>query len=68
MGLYSDLLLIRTLHLVPFARYSASKILVCDLDLSESLKVKYFIFFSSSSSRDHTGDIDPQWRNMDCCI
>ena len=24
--------------------------------------------YCSSSSRDHTGDIDPQWRNMDCCI
>ena len=23
---------------------------------------------SSSSSKDHTGDIDPQWRNVDCCI
>ena len=23
---------------------------------------------SSSSSRDHTGDIDPQWRNVDCCM
>ena len=23
---------------------------------------------SSSSSRDHTGAIDPQWRNVDCCI
>ena len=21
----------------------------------------------SSSRRDHTGDIDPQWCNMDCC-
>ena len=23
---------------------------------------------SSSSSRNHTVDIDPQWRNMDCCM
>ena len=23
---------------------------------------------SSSSSRVHTVDIDPQWHNMDCCI
>ena len=44
MGLHTDFLLIRTLYLVPFARYSASKILVCDLDLSGSLKVKYFNF------------------------
>ena len=45
MGLYNDLLLIRTLYLVPFARYSASKISVWDLDLSGSPKVKYFTFF-----------------------
>ena len=42
MGLYNDLLLIRTLYLVPFARYSASKISVCDLDLPGSPKVEYF--------------------------
>ena len=45
MGLYNDLLLIRTLYLLPFARYSASKISVSDLDLSGSPKVEYFIFF-----------------------
>ena len=45
MGLYNDLLLIQTLYLVPFARYSASKISVCDLDLSRSPKVKYFTCF-----------------------
>ena len=45
MGLYNDLLLIRTLYLVPFARYLASKISFCDLDLSGSPKVKYFNFF-----------------------
>ena len=35
----------QTLCLIPFARYSASKISVSDLDLSESPKVKYFLFF-----------------------
>ena len=45
MGLYNGLLLIRTLYLVPFARYSASKISVSDLDFSGSTKVKYFNFF-----------------------
>ena len=45
MGLYTDLLLIRTVYLVPFARYSASKISVSDPDLSGSPKVKYFTFF-----------------------
>ena len=33
------------LYLLPFVRYSASKILVSDLDLSGSPKVKYFYFF-----------------------
>ena len=42
MGLYDGLLLIRTLNLVPFARYSVFKISVSDLDLSESPKLKYF--------------------------
>ena len=45
MELYNDVLLIQTLYLLPFARYSASKISVCDLDLSGSPKVKYFDFF-----------------------
>ena len=45
MGLYNDLLLIRILSLVPFARYSASKISFCDIDLSGSPKVKYFTVF-----------------------
>ena len=45
MGLYNGVLLIRTLYLVPFARYSASTISVSDLDLSGSPKVKYFTFF-----------------------
>ena len=43
IGLYNDLLWIRTVYLVPFARYSASKISVSDL--SGSPKVKYFTFF-----------------------
>ena len=43
--LHNGILLIRTLYLVPFVRYSASKISVSDLDLSGSLKVKYFNFF-----------------------
>ena len=47
MGLYTDVLLIRTLYLVPFARYSASKISVDDLDRSGSPKVKYFNFLES---------------------
>ena len=37
--------LIRTLFLIPFARYSASKIPVDDLDLSGSPKVKYVYYF-----------------------
>ena len=37
--------LIRTLFLIPFARYSASKISVNDLDLSGSPKVKYVYYF-----------------------
>ena len=45
MGLYNDVLLIQTLYLVPFARYSTSKISVSDLDLSGPPKVKYFYFF-----------------------
>ena len=45
MGLYNDLPLIRTLYLVPFARYSASEISISDLDLSRSPKVKYFYLF-----------------------
>ena len=44
MQLYNDVLLMQTLCLVPFARYSASKISVSDLDLSGSSKVKYFYF------------------------
>ena len=44
MGLYNDVLLIQTLYLIPFARYSASKISDSDLDLSGSPKVKYFNF------------------------
>ena len=38
MRLYNDLLLIQTLYLVPFAIYSAFKILVSDFDLSRSTK------------------------------
>ena len=45
MRLCNDLLLIGTLYLVPFARYSPSKISINDLDLSGSPKVKYFTFF-----------------------
>ena len=45
MRLCNDVLLIQTLYLVPFARYSASKISVSDFDLSGSPKVKYFYFF-----------------------
>ena len=45
MGLYNDVLLIQTLYLVPFARYSTSKISVSDLDLSGSPKVKYLTFY-----------------------
>ena len=44
MPIYNDVLLIQTLYLVSFARYSASKISVSDLDLSGSPKVKYFYF------------------------
>ena len=45
MWLYNGVLLIPTLYLSPFTRYSASKISVSDLDLSGSPKVKYFDFF-----------------------
>ena len=45
MGLYDGFLLIRTLNLVPFARYSVSKISVSDINLIESTKVEYFTFF-----------------------
>ena len=48
MGLCNGLLLKRTLYLVPFARYSASKISVSDLDLSGSPRVKYFAFFGET--------------------
>ena len=44
MGLCDDLLLIRTLYFVAFARYSAFEISVSDLDLSGSPKVKFFTF------------------------
>ena len=47
--LYNGDLLIQTLYLIPFARYSASKISVSDLDLSGSPKVKYFFSFVSES-------------------
>ena len=43
--LYNGVLLIRTLYLIPFARYFASKISVSELDLSGSPKVKYSTFF-----------------------
>ena len=45
MRLYNDVLLIQTFYLLPFARYSASKISDSDLDLSGSPKVKYFTVF-----------------------
>ena len=45
VSLYNSVLLIQTLYLIPFARYSASKISVSDLDLSGSPKVKYFYVF-----------------------
>ena len=45
MGLRNGLLLIRTLYLVPFTRYSASETLISDLELSGSPKVEYFHFF-----------------------
>ena len=45
MPLYNGVLLIRTLFLVPFARYSVSNISVSDLELSGSPKVKYFAIF-----------------------
>ena len=45
MRLDNDLLLIWTVYLVPFARYSASKISVGDLDHSGSPKIKYSTFF-----------------------
>ena len=44
MRLYNGFLLILTFYLLPFASYSASKISVSGLDLSESPKVKYFNF------------------------
>ena len=44
MQLYNGDPLIRTLYFIPFARYSASKISVSDLDLSGSPTVKYFSF------------------------
>ena len=47
MLLYNGVLLIRTLYLVPFARYSTCKISVRDLDLSGSPKVKCFTFFGN---------------------
>ena len=47
MRLYIDLLLIRTLYLVPFARYPASKISVSDLDLSVSPKINNSTFLES---------------------
>ena len=43
--LHNGILLTRTLNRVPFARYSAFKISVSDLDLSGSPKVKYFNLF-----------------------
>ena len=46
--LHNDLLSIRTLYHVPFARYSSSKNSVSDLDLSDSLKDKYFNFIEKS--------------------
>ena len=45
MRLYNGVLFIRTLYLIAFARYSASKISVSNHDLSGSPKVKYFYFF-----------------------
>ena len=48
MGLYIRLLLIRTLYLSPFARYSTSKVLVNYLDPLGSPKVKYLTFFSKA--------------------
>ena len=44
MRLHNGLLLIRILYLIPFVRYSTSKISVSDLDLSAPTKVKYFKF------------------------
>ena len=44
MGLHNDVLLIRTLYLVSFARYSASKISVSDLDLSGSEGQIFLLF------------------------
>ena len=44
MQLYNGVVLRGTLYLIPFARYSASKISVSDLDLSGSPEVKYFSF------------------------
>ena len=42
MRLCNGAVLIRTLYLIPFARYSASKISDSDLDLPGSPKFKYF--------------------------
>ena len=50
MQLYNDILLVRTLYLVPFARDSVSKISFCDLDFSGSPKVKIFQLF-----------VEPKW-------
>ena len=47
MKLYNGLLLIRTLYLVPFARYSASEISVSD-NLPGLPKVKYFTIFGKA--------------------
>ena len=44
MQLYNGVVLRGTLYLIAFARYSASKISVSDLDLSGSPTVKYFSF------------------------
>ena len=45
MQLYNGVVLRGTLYLIPFARYSASKISVSDLDFSRSPKIKYVYFF-----------------------
>ena len=50
-----DILLIRTLYLIPFARYPVSNILVSDLYHSGSPKVKYFSFFQKVHMRLYTG-------------
>ena len=41
---------------------------VWNLGVQITYYVPVSIAFSSSNSRDHTVDIDPQWYNMDCCI